>query len=96
MVVLLYVSHFCCPSFYGYSLKTLKLSEQSGFDDNGEGIEGPLLSHMRGKKSEQEKTAMGAGVGRRGRGREIFPLHFFSSVFFSSSHSPLYSTYMYI
>ena len=91
MVVLLSVSHFCCPSFYGYSLKTLKLSEQSGFDDNGEGIEGPLLSHMRGKKSEQEKTAMGAGVGSGGRGREIFPLHFFSSVFFSSSHSPLYS-----
>ena len=68
MVVLLYVSHFCCPSFYGYSLKTLKLSEQSGFDDNGEGIKGPLLSHMRGKKSEQEKTAMGAGVGRGGEG----------------------------
>ena len=68
MVVLLHVSHFCCPSFYGYSLKTLKLSEQSRFDDNGEGIIGPLLSHMRGKKSEQEKTAMGAGVGRGGEG----------------------------
>ena len=46
---------------------------------------------VRAKKNEQEKTAMGAEVGSGGRGREIFPLHFFSSVFFSSSHSPLYS-----
>ena len=51
---------------------------------------------MRAKKGEQEKTARGAGVGRRGRGREIFPLYFFSSVFFSSSLLPLYSTYLYI
>ena len=46
------------------------------------------------KKCEQEKTARGAGEGRGGRGREIFPLYFFSSVFFSSSILPLYSTYM--
>ena len=59
---------FAARRFTAKSLKTLKLSEQSGFDDNGEGIKGPLLSHMRGKKSEQEKTAMGAGVGRGGEG----------------------------
>ena len=35
------------------------------------------------KKNEQEKTARGAGVGSGGRGREIFLLHFFPSVFFS-------------
>ena len=64
MVVLLHVSHFCCPLFYNYSPQTHELSGQSGFDDNGEGIEGPLFT----KKSEQEKTARGVGVGRGGGG----------------------------
>ena len=61
MVVLLHVSHFCCPLIYDYSPQTHELSEQSGFDDNGEGIEG-LCS----RKREQEKTAKGAEVGRGG------------------------------
>ena len=61
MVVLLHVSHFCCPLFYDYSPQTHELSEQSGFDDNGEGIEG-LCS----QKREQEKAAKGAEVGRGG------------------------------
>ena len=55
MVVLLYVSHFCCPSFYGYSLKTHELSEQSGFNDNGKGIEGPLLSVCSERKVSRKK-----------------------------------------
>ena len=44
MVVLLHVSHFCCPLFYDYSPKTHELSGQTGCDDSGDGIEGPLLS----------------------------------------------------
>ena len=44
MVVLLHVSHFCCHLFYDYSPKTHELSEKTGLDDNGEGIEGTLLS----------------------------------------------------
>ena len=44
MVDLLHVSHFFCPLFYDYSPKTHELSGQTGCDDSGDGIEGPLLS----------------------------------------------------
>ena len=79
MVVLLHVSHFCCPLFLH------KLSEQSGFRIMGRGQKASAL-RVGAKKVSRKKTARGAEVGRRGRGREILPLHFFSSVFFSSSH----------
>ena len=44
MLVLLHLSHFCSPLFYDYSPKTYELSEQTGCDDSGDKIEGPLLS----------------------------------------------------
>ena len=78
---------FLLPVVFNYdkSPQTRQLSEQSGFDDNGEGIEGPLLSGQVQRKVSGKKQPGEQGQGEGGRGREIFPLHFFSSVFFSSS-----------
>ena len=87
MVVVLHANHFCVSLFYDYSPQTHELSEQSGFDDNGEGIEGPLLSGQAQRKVSRIKQLGEHWQGEVGRGREIFPLHFLSSVFFSSSHS---------
>ena len=67
MVILLHASHFCCPSFYGYSLKTHKFSEQSGFDDNGEGIEG-LCSQDARKEKWAGKNSDGSWGRERGQG----------------------------
>ena len=78
MVVLLHVSHFCCPLFYDYSTQTHVLTEQSIFDDNGEGIEGPLFSGQEQRDVNRKNCQGSWGRGRRGRGREIFPLHFSS------------------
>ena len=72
MVVLLHVSHFCCPLFYNYSPQTHELSGQSGFDDNGEGIEGPLFT----KKSEQEKLPGELRQGEEGEGSGDIPSPF--------------------
>ena len=81
-----------CKSFllpvvfnYDYSPQTHELSEQRGFDDNGKGIEGPLLSGQVQRKVSRKKQPGELEQGEGGRGRKILPLHFFSSVFFSSS-----------
>ena len=97
MVVLLHVSHFCCLLFYDNSPYRLMSSQDKGaLTIMGRGSKG-LCSQNRRKETSTGKNCQESwGRERRGRGREIFPLHFFSYVFFSSSHSPLYSTYTYI
>ena len=76
MVVLLHVSHFCCLLFYDYSSQSHELTEQSVFDDNGEGIEGTLLSGQAQRDVNRKKLPGELGQGEEGQGQGDIPSPF--------------------